>query len=72
MERPRRQPHGCPEKERWMGLRIPNLGVFLTSLGVGVLAIYLGNVAVAAICLSIAAAYAAIILWQCRRRKRNG
>jgi membrane protein implicated in regulation of membrane protease activity len=55
-----------------MGICIPNLGVLLTSLGVGVLAICLENVAVAAICFSIAAFYTALILWQWRRRRKNG
>jgi membrane protein implicated in regulation of membrane protease activity len=53
-------------------MRIPNLAVLLLSLGVGALAIYLGNVAVAAICFSIAGLYAALILWQWRRRKKKG
>jgi hypothetical protein len=52
-----------------MGIRIPSLAVVLLSLGVGALAIYLENVAVAIICLSIAAFYAALILWQ---RKKKG
>ena len=52
-----------------MGIRIPNLAVLLLSLGVGALAIYLENVAVAVVCLSIAALYAALILWQ---RKKKG
>jgi hypothetical protein len=47
-----------------MGIRIPNLAVLLLSLGMGALAIYLENVAVAAICFSIAAFYAALILWR--------
>ena len=55
-----------------MGIRIPNLGVLLTSLGVGVLAICLENVAVAAICFSIAALYTALILWQWRHRRKKG
>jgi hypothetical protein len=52
-----------------MGIRIPNLAVLLLSLGVGALAIYLENVAVAVVCFSIAAFYAALILWQ---RKKKG
>jgi membrane protein implicated in regulation of membrane protease activity len=55
-----------------MGIRMPNLGVFLTSLGVGALAIYLENVAVAAVCFSIAAFYTALIFWQWRRRRKSG
>jgi len=55
-----------------MGICIPNLGVLLTSLGVGALAIWLENVAVAAICFSIAAFYTALILWQWQRRRKNG
>jgi hypothetical protein len=51
-----------------MGIRIPNLAVLLLSLGVGALAIYLENVAVAVVCFSIAAFYTALILWQ-RNRK---
>jgi len=54
-----------------MGIRMPNLGVLLMSLGVGALAIYLDNVAVAAICFSVAAFYMALILWQWRRRRKN-
>ncbi len=55
-----------------MGLRMPNLGVLLMSLGVCALAIYLENVAVAAICFSIATFYTALILWRWRRRGKNG
>lgn len=55
-----------------MGIRMPNLGVLLMSLGVGALAIYLDNVAVAAICFSVAAFYMALISWQWRRRRKNG
>ena len=55
-----------------MGIRIPNLGVLLTSLGVGALAICLENVAVAVICFSIAAFYTTLILWRWRRRRKNG
>jgi len=55
-----------------MGIRIPNLAVLLLSLGVGALAIYLENVAVAVICFSIAAFYAALTFWQRRHRKRKG
>ena len=51
-----------------MGTRIPNLAVLLLSLGVGALAIYLENVAVAVICFCIAAFYAALILWQLRKK----
>jgi len=54
-----------------MGIRIPNLALLVLSLGVGALAVYLENVAVAAICFSIAAFYAALILWQSRRRKKR-
>jgi membrane protein implicated in regulation of membrane protease activity len=54
-----------------MGIRIPSLAVLLLSLAVGALAIYLENVAVAAICFSIAALYAAVTLWQWRRRRRK-
>ena len=54
-----------------MGIRIPNLALLVLSLGVGALAVYLENVAVAAICFSIAAFYAALILWQWRRRKKK-
>ena len=52
-----------------MGIRIPSLAVLLLSLGVGALAIYLENVAMAAICFSVAAFYATLILWQ---RKKKG
>ena len=55
-----------------MGICIPNLGVLLTSLGVGVLAICLENVAVAAVCFSIAAFYTALVLWQWKRQRKNG
>jgi membrane protein implicated in regulation of membrane protease activity len=55
-----------------MGIRMPNLGVLLTSLGVGTLAICLENAAVAAVCFSIAAFYTALILWQWRHRRKNG
>ena len=55
-----------------MGIRIPNLAVLLLSLGVGALAIYLENVAVVAICFSIAAFYAALTFWQRKRRKKKG
>lgn len=55
-----------------MGIRIPNLGVLLTSLGVGALAICLENVAVAAICFSIAAFYTALILWLWKRQRKKG
>ena len=54
-----------------MGIRIPNLALLVLSLGVGALAVYLENVAVAAICFSIAAFYAALILWLWRRRKKR-
>jgi membrane protein implicated in regulation of membrane protease activity len=54
-----------------MGIRIPNLALLVLSLGVGALAVYLENVAVAAICFSIAVFYAALILWQWRRRKKK-
>jgi len=55
-----------------MGIRMPNLAVLLTSLGVAALAIYLENVAVAAVCFSIAAFYTALILCQWRRRRKKG
>jgi len=55
-----------------MGIRIPILGVLLMSLGVAALAICLDNVAVAAVCFSIAAFYAALLLWRWRRRRKNG
>jgi membrane protein implicated in regulation of membrane protease activity len=55
-----------------LGICIPNLGVLLTSIGVGALAIWLGNVAVAAICFSIAAFYTALIFWQWRGQRRKG
>ena len=54
-----------------MGIRMPNLGVLLTSLGVGALALCLENVAVAAICFSIAAFYTVVILWQWRHRRNK-
>ena len=54
-----------------MGIRIPNLALLVLSLGVGALAVYLENVAVAAICFSIAVFYAALVLWQWRRRKKK-
>jgi ABC-type Co2+ transport system permease subunit len=54
-----------------MGMRIPNLGVLLTSLGVGTLAILMDNVAVAAICFTIATFYTALILWRWRRPGKN-
>ncbi len=54
-----------------MGIRIPHLGVLLLSLGVGVLAIYVENTAVAAICFSIAAVYTVVILWQWKRRRKK-
>lgn len=52
-------------------MRIPSLFVLLLSLGVGALAVCLKNVAIAAICFSIAGLYAALILWQWRRRKNS-
>ena len=52
-------------------MRIPNLGVLLLSLTVGALAIYLDNVAVAAICFSIAGLYAILTFWQWKRRKNK-
>jgi uncharacterized membrane protein len=55
-----------------MGIRIPNLAVLLLSLGVSAMAIYLDNMAVAAICISIAAFYATLILWQWKRHNRKG
>jgi len=61
--------HSCFEEDNLMGIRIPNIAVLLLSLGVGALAIYLENVAVAVICFSIAAFYAALVLWQ---RKKKG
>jgi hypothetical protein len=54
-----------------MGIRIPNLVVLLLSLGVGALAVYLENAAVAAICFSIGAFYAALTFWQWKRRKKG-
>jgi hypothetical protein len=68
-QRPHRRAHSCLEEADLMGIRIPNLAVLLLSLGVGTLAIYLENVAVAVVCFSIAAFYAALILWQ---RKKKG
>lgn len=55
-----------------MSVRIPGLVVLLLSLGVGALAVCLKNIAIAAVCFSIAALYAALILWQWRQRKKNG
>lgn len=55
-----------------MGIRMPNLAVLLTSLGVAALAIYLENVAVAAVCFSIAAFYTALLLWRWRSQRKNG
>jgi hypothetical protein len=66
---PRRRAHSCLEEDNLMGIRIPNLAVLLLSLGVGALAVYLENVAVAVVCFSTAAFYAALILWQ---RKKKG
>jgi membrane protein implicated in regulation of membrane protease activity len=54
-----------------MGIRIPNLVVLLLSLGVGALAVYLENMAVAAICFSIGTLYAALTFWQWKRRKKG-
>lgn len=64
--------HSRRREDDLMGIRMPNPAVLLLSLGVGALAIYLDNVAVAAICFSIAGLYAALILWQWRRRKKKG
>ena len=54
-----------------MGIRIPNLAVLLVALLVGALAVYRGNMVIAAVCFSIAAAYAIVILWQWRNRRRK-
>jgi hypothetical protein len=54
-----------------MSVRIPNLAVLLAALGVGTLAVYMKNVAVAAICFSIAALYAGLILWQWRHHRKD-
>ena len=67
-----RRAHSRPGEDDLMGISIPNPAVLLLSLGVGALATYLDNIAVAAICFSIAVLYAALILWQWRRRKKKG
>ncbi len=54
-----------------MGIRIPNLAVLLTALLVGALAIYRGNMVIAAVCFSIAVAYAIVILWQRRNQRKK-
>jgi membrane protein implicated in regulation of membrane protease activity len=54
-----------------MNMRVPNLGVLLISLAVGALAVYVGNVAVAAVCFSIATIYTVVILWQWRRGRKK-
>lgn len=69
--RPHRRAHCRPGENDMMGIRIPNFAVILLSLGVGGLAVYLQNVAVAAICFCIAALYAALIVWQWRHRKKK-
>jgi membrane protein implicated in regulation of membrane protease activity len=71
-QRPHRRAHSCLEEDDLMGIRIPNLAVLLLSLGIGALAIYLENVAVAVICFSIAAFYAALTFWLWKRRKKKG
>ena len=70
-QRLHRQAHFRLRRDDLMGIRISNLAVLLLSLGVGALAVYLENVAVAAICFSIAAFYAALTLWLWRRRKKK-
>jgi len=52
-----------------VSIRIPDAAVLLVALTVGGLAIYRGNVVIAVVCLSIAALYAAAIVW--RRRSRR-
>ncbi|HWR69460.1 MAG TPA: hypothetical protein VN415_00170, partial [Dehalococcoidia bacterium] len=69
---PHRRARSCLEEDYLMGIRIPNIAVLLLSLGVGALAIYLENMAVAVICISIAAFYATLILWQWKRHNRKG
>ena len=54
-----------------MGIRIPNLAVLLVALLVGALAVYRGNMVIAALCFSIAAVYAIVILWQWRNRRKK-
>lgn len=69
--RPRRRVYPRRREEDLMGIRIPNLAVLLLAIAVGALAVYLENVAVAAVCFFIAAFYAALTLWQWRRRKKS-
>jgi membrane protein implicated in regulation of membrane protease activity len=52
-----------------VSIRIPDAAVLLVALAVGGLAIYRGNAVIAVVCLSIAAVYAAVIVW--RRRSRG-
>lgn len=54
-----------------MSIRVPNLAVLLMALGVSALAVYKRNAAVASVCLAIAAFYAALMLWQWKRRRKN-
>jgi membrane protein implicated in regulation of membrane protease activity len=72
MRRRRAHTPASEKKVDFMAMRIPNLAVLLLSLGIGALAIYQENVAIAAICLSIAALYAALIWWQWKRRRKKG
>jgi membrane protein implicated in regulation of membrane protease activity len=54
-----------------MGIRIPNLAVLLVALLVGALAVYRGNMVIAALCFSVAVAYGIVILWQWRNRRKK-
>jgi len=47
-----------------VSIRIPSAAVLLVALTVGGLAIYRGSAVIAVVCLSIAAVYAAVIVWR--------
>jgi hypothetical protein len=64
-------PPRCDGRD-FKGIRMSYLAVLLTSLGVATMAVYLDNVAVAAVCFSIAALYTALILCQWRGRRKKG
>ncbi len=55
-----------------MSIRIPDLAVLMIALTVAGLAIYKGNAIIAAVCLSIGAVYAALIVWRRRNRGDRG
>ncbi len=55
-----------------MSIRVPDVAVLLVALTVGGLAIYRGDAIIAAVCLSIGAVYAAVIVWRRRNRGDKG